>query len=188
MSALVVGIGNAAAMIAPGQESVAREHLQNLRRVAERAVALVRDLSLLLRPSMLDDLGLIPALQWQARETSRTQNIPVHIEAGSAPDDLPDEYKTAIYRIVQEALHNSTRHANAKSIQVRLEQKDARLLLSIYDDGQGFNPQTDKGVGLLGMQERVTHLHGNFRIESRVGQGTRILVELPLVNQSVGAA
>jgi len=113
LSALLLGIGNVAAVIPPGGNSDARAQLQDLRRLAERTVAVVRDMSLLLRPSMLDDLGLIPAVQWQAREVSRNNNIYVQVEAESAPEDLPDEHKTCIYRIVQEALRNTVRHAHA---------------------------------------------------------------------------
>jgi signal transduction histidine kinase len=130
---------------------------------------------------MLDDLGLLPALQWQAREVSRTKNIPVQVNAESLPEDLPDGHKTCIYRVVQEALHNVVRHAKAKSVQIQLaEHQGERLLLSIQDDGQGFIPEREKGVGLLGMEERVVHLHGSFRVASRPGQGTLIEVELPL--------
>ena len=105
---------------------------------------------------MLDDLGLIPALQWQAREVSRTKDLAVQVQADEVSDDLPDDYKTCVYRLVQEALHNIARHANAKSVDIHLTSgmRD-RLLLEIRDDGQGFVPELEKGVGLLGMEERV---------------------------------
>jgi len=186
LSALLLGIGSLVAMIPPEENRQLRAHLQELRGLAERTVAVVRDMSLLLRPSMLDDLGLIPALQWQAREVSRMKDVAVQVEAGSVPEDLSDDHKTCIYRIVQEALHNATRHANAKSIQVRLGQKDDKLLLVISDDGLGFFPEREKGLGLLGMEERVVHLHGRFHIQSAPGQGTSILVELPLAKEQVG--
>lgn len=180
LSGLLLGVGNVAAIVASGDYAEARSQLQDLRRLAERTVAVVRDMSLLLRPSMLDDLGLVSALQWQAREVSRTKNIYVQVEAGSVPDDLPEEYKTCIYRLVQEALHNVTRHAKAKTVQIRLkEQETGSLELTIQDDGQGFRPQHEKGVGLLGMEERVSHLHGSFQIESQPGHGTAIHVILP---------
>jgi signal transduction histidine kinase len=129
---------------------------------------------------MLDDLGLIPAVQWQAREVSRTSNVYVQVQADPIPEDLPDEYKTCIYRIVQEALRNAVRHAHAKSVRVRLTHDTEHLVLAIEDDGQGFLPQRDKGLGLLGMQERVNHLDGKFSVESDPGEGTLIRVELPL--------
>lgn len=180
LSALLLGIGNVAAVISPEADTEARDQLQDLRRLAERTVAVVRDMSLLLRPSMLDDLGLIPALQWQAREVSRTKNLPVQIQSDATPEDLPEEHKTCIYRIVQEALHNISRHAKARNVRIHLTQSADTLLLTIQDDGQGFIPAREKGLGVLGMQERVKHLHGTFEINSKLGEGTFIRVELPL--------
>ncbi len=89
---------------------------------------------------MLDDLGLVPALQWQAREVGRTQNLSVQVYADAVPDDLSDEQKTCVYRVVQEALHNVTRHANARYVEIRLTRREEALLLTIHDDGQGFVP------------------------------------------------
>lgn len=182
LSAILLGIGNVAAVL-PKQDSSARAQLQELRRLAETTVAVVRDMSLLLRPSMLDDLGLIPAVQWQAREVSRTSNVYVQVHADPIPEDLPDEHKTCIYRIVQEALRNAVRHAQAKTVRVRLSHDAERLALTIQDDGQGFVPEREKGLGLLGIQERVTHLRGTFSVASNLGEGTLIRVELPLVLQ-----
>jgi signal transduction histidine kinase len=180
LSALLLGIGNVAAIVSPDGDGGARAQLSDLRRLAERTMAIVRDMSLLLRPSMLDDLGLIPAVQWQAREVSRNNNIYVQVLAESVPEDLPDDYKTCIYRIVQEALRNVVRHADAKSVRVHLSLTTDNLLLTIKDDGHGFQPQRDKGLGLLGMEERVSHLGGDFQVESRPGEGTSIRVELPV--------
>lgn len=146
----------------------------------------MRNMSLLLRPSMLDDLGLVPALQWQAREVSRNAGLRVNVVAEGVSDDLPEEHKTCIYRIVQEALHNCSRHANAQTVRIQVQQSPDKLILSIQDDGRGFNPVRDKGLGLLGMQERVKHLGGFFRAASEVGQGTLLSIELPLPASSVG--
>ncbi|MGI8961857.1 MAG: sensor histidine kinase [Bryobacteraceae bacterium] len=188
LSALLLGIGNVAAVLSPDGNEDARAQLHDLRRLAERTVTVVRDMSLLLRPSMLDDLGLIPAVQWQAREVSRTSNVSVQVNAESVPEDLPDEHRTCIYRIVQEALRNVVRHANAKNVRIRLDQRAGELVLTIQDDGHGFVPEREKGLGLLGMEERVTHLHGSFRIESTPGVGTSIRIELPFSAHSVLAA
>jgi signal transduction histidine kinase len=182
LSGLLLGIGNVAAAVASGNYTDARSQLQDLRRLAERTIAVVRDMSLLLRPSMLDDLGLVSALQWQAREASRTKNIYVQVEADSVPDDLPEEYKTCIYRLVQEALHNVVRHAKAKNVQIRLkEQEGGSLELTIQDDGRGFRPQHERGVGLLGMEERVARLRGSFHVKSQPGRGALIQIVLPPV-------
>ncbi len=184
LSALLLGIGNVAAVLPADGNTEARAHLNDLRRLAERTVAAVRDMSLLLRPSMLDDLGLIPAVEWQAREVSRNNNISVHVNAESVPEDLPDEYRTCIYRIVQEALRNVVRHAGAKNVWIRLDQTDGELTLSIQDDGHGFVPEREKGLGLLGMEERVAHLHGSFQVQSTPGAGTSIRVELPFAERA----
>ncbi len=185
LSALLLGIGNVAAVLPADANADARAQLQDLRRLAERTVAVVRDMSLLLRPSMLDDLGLIPAVQWQAREVGRTSNVSVQVKAESVPEDLPEEHRTCIYRIVQEALRNVVRHANAKTVRINLDQIGQELVLTIQDDGTGFIPEREKGLGLLGMEERVNHLHGCFRIESTPGVGTSIRVELPFSERTV---
>jgi signal transduction histidine kinase len=97
-------------------------------------------------------------------------------------DDLPDEYKTCIYRVVQEALHNCSRHAHATRVCVRVQQEPGRLSLSIQDDGQGFDVRQTKGLGLLGIEERVARLGGKCEIHSAVGSGTIVAVELPFSN------
>ncbi len=182
MSALLLAIGNVAASISPQTIDHAKDELQDIKRVAEKTVSVIRDMSLLLRPSMLDDLGLIPALEWQAREVFRNNKI--HVEVTVDPEsildaDLSDEQKTCIYRVVQEALRNVIRHARAKTVQIRLTQDADVLRLQIKDDGQGFSPERHKGVGLLGMEERVKHLAGCFGIDSAPGSGTTLNIELP---------
>jgi signal transduction histidine kinase len=130
---------------------------------------------------MLDDLGLVPALQWQAREASKRNGVWVDVSAEDIPDDLREDYKTCVYRVVQEALHNVVQHAHAKKVEVRVARDDRRLLLSIADDGQGFNARMEKGMGLIGMKERVGGLGGRLSIESAPGKGTVLRVELPAV-------
>jgi signal transduction histidine kinase len=180
LSAVLLGVGNAAASLSEDNNPEAREQLQELRRLAERTVAVVRDMSLLLRPSMLDDLGLIPALEWQAREVSRMNKLHVEVSAEGVSEDLSEEHKTCVYRVVQEALRNVTRHASAKNAHVTLVQDEEQLRLEIRDDGQGFTPAREKGIGLLGMEERVMHLGGSFTLNSEPGKGTRIRVAVPL--------
>jgi len=133
-----------------------------------------------LRPSMLDDLGLVPALEWQAREVSKRSGIRVKVEAATVPEALPEEHKTCIYRVVQEALHNCVQHAGAQHVTITVEQQTAGLRLAIEDDGKGFAPQRERGMGLLGIQERVTHLGGAFTVDSAPGRGTALHVTLPL--------
>ena len=104
-----------------------REHLAAVAPLAEKTVNEVRDLALLLRPSMLDDFGLVPALNWQAREMTKRTGLNVVVTADDGADDLPDEHKTCIYRLVQEAVNNSARHANARTVEVAVKrEQDAR--------------------------------------------------------------
>jgi signal transduction histidine kinase len=156
-----------------------RDELDHIRNVAEKTVATVRNMSLLLRPSMLDDLGLVPAVEWQGREVSRRSQLEVEVHATDIPDDLPDDYKICIYRVVQEALNNAARHASAHHARVELKQGLRLIEVSISDDGSGFDAERVRGMGLLGMEERVRRLKGTLVIESKPGQGTEIRVQLP---------
>jgi len=154
-------------------------HVETIKGLVENTVRTVRNMSLLLRPSMLDDLGLIPALKWQARETSKRTKMDVGVSAELDSDNLPDEYKTCIYRVVQEALHNCARHSEASSVRIRFAQRADRVTLMVQDDGRGFESRNVKGLGLLGINERVARLGGKCEIQSKPGMGTTIAVELP---------
>jgi signal transduction histidine kinase len=185
LSALLMELGNLGA-VAPGDAEL-RSHVESIRKLAESSVNVVRNMALLLRPSMLDDLGLVPALQWQAREISKRTGMAVTVDAESVADDLPEEHKTCIYRVVQEALHNCSRHAFARSVRIQVVQENARIHLSVLDDGQGFDSTHTRGLGLLGMEERVTHLGGRFQLQSEPGHGTRLRIEIPLAARAVEA-
>jgi signal transduction histidine kinase len=150
-----------------------------IKKLVENSIHVVRDMALLLRPSMLDDLGLVPALQWQAREMSKRTGVAVKVAAEQVPENLPEELKTCVYRTVQEALHNAVQHAEARTVRVGIRQDQDRILLSIQDDGKGFHALQERGMGLLGMQERVTHLGGSFAVESEPGHGTVVRIVLP---------
>jgi signal transduction histidine kinase len=133
-----------------------------------------------LRPSMLDDLGLIPALEWQAREVSRRSGIKVKVTAENVPDSLPDELRTCIYRVVQETLHNVSRHSGAKNALVSVQYMGDSLVLTVKDDGSGYDSEKTTGLGLLGMEERVKQLGGRLEIQSQPGQGTLLRATLPI--------
>jgi len=141
---------------------------------------MIRNMALLLRPSMLDDLGLVPALRWQAREVTRRTNLRVKLVADEISDDLLDSHRTCVYRVVQEALNNCVKHSQATQVRVTVRQDPDGLTVSVQDDGIGFDPHQEKGLGLLGMQERVERLGGLFRIESEPGQGSILSIRLPL--------
>lgn len=156
-----------------------RAHLDSIRSVAEKGMNEIRNMALLLRPSMLDDFGLVPALEWQAREIGKRTGLRVQV-ASEISDDLPEEHKTCVYRVVQEALNNCAQHAQASAVQVVVRRQSGQILLTVQDDGSGFDPERVRGLGLLGMEERVRHLGGTFQIDSRPGRGTLLQVTLPL--------
>jgi signal transduction histidine kinase len=182
LSAVLVELRNLSVESAIQADAQSRGHVETVKSLVENSVRVVRNMALLLRPSMLDDLGLIPALRWQAREVSKQTSMEVSVAAELVSDDLPDEYKTCIYRVVQEALHNCSRHARATTVHIRVQQEPSRLALSIQDDGQGFDVRQTKGLGLLGIEERVGRLGGKCEIHSALGSGTIVAIELPFRN------
>ncbi len=181
LSALLMEAGNAAATVPDGSIEV-RRHVESIKKLAEASVNVIRNMTLLLRPSMLDDFGLVPALEWQAREVSKRTGLRVHVAAEESAGELSDELKTCIYRVVQEALHNCARHSQARSVKVIVRQEPNRIILSVEDDGHGFDVRRVRGLGLVGMEERVHHLGGAFEVESKPGSGTKVAVELPLAS------
>ncbi len=187
LSALLVELGNLSTALSGGMMGELRGHVEVIRKLAEGSVEVVRNMALLLRPSMLDDLGLVPALQWQAREVSKRTGMRVDLAADHVADDLPEEHKTCVYRVVQEALNNCSKHAAAKMVRVTVHQETSNLLLTIQDDGHGFDARNARGLGLLGMEERVSHLGGSFQVASEAGHGTLLTVGLPLKTSRNGA-
>jgi signal transduction histidine kinase len=140
----------------------------------------VRNIALLLRPSMLDDLGLVSALEWQGREVSRNSEVEVEVQSENVSDSLPDEYRVCVYRLVQEALNNAVRHSGAKNAKVSVKQSPERITVEVTDDGKGFDSERTRGLGLLGMEERVKRLAGTLKVSSNPGQGVTVKAELPL--------
>jgi signal transduction histidine kinase len=181
LTGVLVEMANLSNLIRANKEEFALSQKANeIKRLLEGSIGVVRNMALLLRPSMLDDLGLVPALQWQAREASKRSGIWVKVAAGEVSEELPEDHKTCVYRIVQEALHNIVQHANARNVTITVAQEPDRLLLSIQDDGRGFNPPQERGMGLIGMEERVSALGGRLMVESASGEGTLLRVALPL--------
>jgi signal transduction histidine kinase len=129
---------------------------------------------------MLDDLGLAAALEWQGREVSRRSEVEVSVESENVPEDLPDEYKIYIYRLVQEALNNAVRHSGARNAKVVVERLEKSIVVRVIDDGRGFDPGRSRGMGILGMDERVKHLGGTLRVKSQMGKGTTVTADLPI--------
>jgi signal transduction histidine kinase len=157
-----------------------RESVDRVRGLVESSLAVIRNMALLLRPSMLDDLGLAAALGWLAREISRPTGIRIQVQADDLPPDLPDEHKTCVFRIAQEALNNVARHANANAVEITVRASDSWLAITVQDDGRGFQHGRAHGLGLTGMHERAESLGGSVKITSGPGKGTLIEVALPL--------
>lgn|GEM_PF-2034729 len=160
--------------------------LQEVHALLDRVETQLRRLSRELRPTILDDLGLAPAVEWLAQGVADRTGLAISVVAPS--DRLPPEVETAVYRIVQEALTNVVRHARATKVQVDVRRGDSTIRAVVRDDGQGFDvPATlarrgDRGLGLIGMRERVEALGGKLSIESRPGKGTEISLTIPVGN------
>lgn len=152
------------------------------RRLVDSLVRTVRDLALGLRPSMLDDFGLQPALEWHVRDFARRYGVAVELNLDGDFQTLPDAYRTCVYRAVQEALTNCIRHAQAHSIGVTIGGRADQLDLTITDDGVGLDTErrSGGGLGLRGIEERVRKLDGTMRILSTPGRGTTLAIQLPL--------
>ena len=179
LGALLVELAQLSKLIPP-EDRVTQAQIAQIKSVAESAVKSIRDIALLLRPPMLDDLGLIPALEWQAREISRRGDMEVEVHSQNVSEALGDEIKVTIYRLVQEALNNASTHASAKNAKVTVVQVSDKITIEITDDGHGFDPARQRGMGILGMEERVRRLGGTFTIESAPGKAATVKAELPL--------
>ncbi len=170
-----------------------RQRAAELRRIVANALEDVRNLALELRPSTLDDMGLIPTLERYTRDYSQKFGITVDFHTlGFDGTRLQPQVETALYRIVQEALTNVARHAGADTVSVLLERQAGRLLVIVEDNGRGFDADRllrsglrEKRLGLFGMQERANLIGGELTIESRPGAGTTVFVEVPLEQHQV---
>ncbi len=157
------------------------EHLGAAKNLTEQTLRSVRDMAMGLRPSVLDDLGLPSALKWQAREFGRRSGIPVDLQIEGSLEKLPEGHRTCVYRVVQEALTNCARHAKAKNVRITCHGSEDLVSVTVQDDGVGFEPQaaTGRGVGLLGVEERVRELGGKVSIFSQPQKGTLLRAEIP---------
>ena len=174
---------------APRAESL----LEEAQGIADRAVSSVRDLSQLLRPTLLDDLGLYEALYAHVRAYSKRTGIRAELVQENMAEHLEPESAICIYRIVQESLNNIAKHAQASTCRVLLRGLPRSVQVLIEDNGQGFEAEpwdsngSTAGVGLKGIRERVNALQGTFRLETSPGRGTRLWIELPLRKSDAAA-
>jgi signal transduction histidine kinase len=165
-----------------------RERTAELRSLIEKTLEGVHDLALELRPSILDDLGLVAAVRKHMRDYSMKSNIHMDLRTiGLENRRLPPEIETALYRIVQEALSNVVKHAGAEKVDVVLEHRGSSVVAKIEDDGRGFDVDKvmnsrneERRLGLFGMYERASLMGGVLTLKSRPGHGTTVFIEIPL--------
>jgi signal transduction histidine kinase len=166
--------------------------LAGMNELAQRTLDSVHKLIFDLRPTMLDHLGLVPALRWFAESRLKSKGVRVTVEETSARRRLPAEMETALFRVVQEAITNIARHAAARNVCVLFHYSEKETTVTVEDDGIGFEPDSlsispdqGRGLGLLGMEERLELLGGELQIDSTPGYGTQIHIRVPLENRSM---
>ncbi|MDY6893101.1 MAG: GAF domain-containing protein, partial [Chloroflexota bacterium] len=186
ITALMMSTSMAAASL-PEDMKEEQEKFLETNRMAHDVLSQIRKVILELRPAVLDDLGLVPAIRWYAKQNLGGANIDINLELDTLKQRLPTEIEVTVFRVAQEAFTNIVRHSKASKVEVKLSIVDSTLELIIQDNGKGFvpgsvleEPGLDGGWGLRGMQERIVLLSGSLDIESKLGKGTTIVAQIPL--------
>jgi signal transduction histidine kinase len=182
MACLKMDLARMQSMRGDASPAKLEEKILSMTEQVDTTIAAVQDLVAELRPGVLDDLGLVAAIEWQCRDFERRSGIRCLVDFKQEDIPLDSVRATAAFRICQEALTNVLRHAAAKEIRVRLELIDRQLLLEIQDDGQGISPEKvcdARSFGLLGMRERADAVGGVLRIVGLPGLGTTVTLRLP---------
>ena len=164
-------------------DKVSRDKIRGLLTLIDGTVNTVRRLAAELRPSILDDLGLEEALEWHSRQFERRSGIRISFICFGQKQVLPSAVATGLFRIYQEALTNVARHARAASVTAVLDSSRERVVLTVSDDGQGFDVKgtaSKNTLGLLGMKERALMMGARYEFTSQPGQGTTIEVSVPM--------
>jgi len=185
LTAINVGLEMIKKEIATDRENL-KKRIVDLQNLVEQTIDSVHRFSRELRPAILDDLGLFPALRWYTKSFAERTGIQVHLKASPAIEKLDGEQKTVVYRVVQESLTNVSKHAQADKVDIDIKKAKNGICLEIWDDGKAFRVcertslfKGRGGLGILGMQERVEFVGGKFAMESEPGKGTTIRVEIP---------
>lgn len=187
--AVHLALAEVARELPPALRGKIKEVTHLLRQVEEQ----LRGLSHELRPTVLDDLGLVPAVRFLADGVSKRCSLPIYVESTLECRLLP-AVETALYRIIQEALNNVTKHARAGNVRIQLDEDARGICCSIRDNGVGFHARAllsgtgQKGLGLIGIQERLSAIGGTLQITSELGQGTLLLVTVPMENSSANSS
>jgi len=167
-------------------------NITRTQRLVEQSVDIVHRFARDLRPTVLDDLGLIPALRTFMKGFTEETGIRVHLSAFAAVEEVNGDKRTVLYRVAQEALTNVARHAQASRAEVKIQKTDGCICMKIKDDGKGFEKERvlsarrGQRLGLLGMRERLDMVGGKFTVTSRPGKGTTVLAQVPLMNPLPG--
>jgi signal transduction histidine kinase len=179
LTSLLVGLHNLKEV---EDQAAIPAHIDSLRDVVSRTLDEVRQMAWQLRPSTLDDLGLIIAIQRYINDYQQRFNIQVDFVTRDVDGRLPLEMETVIYRVIQEALTNTIRHAQASNVSVIIDSRVSTLRVIVEDDGVGFvlaDKQSAKSLGLQGIRERVALFNGTLTIETEPGRGTSLFIEVP---------
>jgi PAS domain S-box-containing protein len=175
-----------------GLSGVVGERINDIKSQVLKTTEELRRLSYDLRPAILDDLGLVPTLRWYVENFQKRTGTSVHLQVNEQQKRFPPKIETLLYRVIQEALTNVAKHAQAESVAINLERKDMMASLYITDDGKGFEvrryfasvPGQRRCLGILGMKERVELSGGTFFIDSEPGEGTRISIRVPIMKRT----
>lgn len=169
-----------------------KSHLEDTWHLTEQTIKGVRAFSQDLRPSVLDDLGLVPAVEWLANRMSNNVSIKTECQIDGKVKRLPPDMELALFRIVQEALNNIAKHAQASTVLINVTFRSDKLAISLRDNGKGFYPPltipdaSKKGqLGIMGMKERSQLFQGKLELYSLPGKGCTVIVEMPLIDSSV---
>lgn len=164
----------------------AAARLSRMLAMLDASVAATRRIAADLRPLVLDDLGLAPAIEWLVQNFTQRSGVPCDLDIDEELE-LQEPYATAVFRIVQESLFNVGKHAHATSVQVRVAHEGGEMVLSVQDDGVGFqvsDPRKPQSLGLVGLRERAHLLQGKLTVASTPGQGTRVEARIPVQEPS----
>ena len=167
----------------PDPDPLVAGKLASMQGLLDGTVAATRRISADLRPLMLDDLGLVPAVEWLVQNFSQRTGIACELAIGNDDLELQDPFATAVFRILQESLTNVAKHALATQVEITIEKDNDCITLTVEDNGRGFdaaNPRKPGSYGLLGLRERTYLLDGEFNIDSKPGGGTHIEVRIPI--------
>jgi signal transduction histidine kinase len=174
----------------PREQQALTAKLDAMQAMLGETVASTRRISADLRPLMLDDLGMLPAIEWLVQNFTERSSIACELNLTSPDLELQEPYATAVFRIVQESLTNVARHADASMVEVTIGRRGDVIILQVRDDGRGFaqaQPRKPNSFGLLGMRERAYLLDGEVLIDSTPGAGTCVSVRIPMTGERASA-